>query len=95
MGGCLLGTVSLYLSAGRYGIFMLGWYFLNPKTLLLNLLPFLALALLFYALTDRAWLSYALTGIACLAYSFPQYWKLLGRNDPLYAEDLMIVGEAL
>lgn len=94
-GGCLMGLASLYLSAGRYGIFMFAWYFLRPKVLLLNLLPFLALALLFFGLTNRAWLSYLLTGLACIAYSFPQFWKLMGRNDPLFAEDLLIVAEAV
>ena len=92
---CLgLGLVSLYFSAGDYGLDLFRWYLTQPKVLVLNLLPFWLLGLLLLALLDRAWLAFALDAAVCLFFSWAQYWKLMARSDPIYAEDLLIFSEA-
>ena len=94
-GACLgLGLVSLYFSAGSYGLDLFRWYLTQPKVLVMNLLPFWLLGLLLLALLDRAWLAFALDAAVCLFFSWAQYWKLMARSDPIYAEDLLIFTEA-
>ena len=90
----LLGLMCLYFSTGVYGFDLFAWYFTQPLVLVLNILPLLALALLLLTLTDRAWLTFLLEAAVCLALSWAQHWKLLARGDPIYAEDLLLVGEA-
>lgn len=92
-GGCL-GLLSLYFSAGKYnGLFI---YILKQPTLTaLNLLPFIALALVLWGMTNRAWIAFLVDSIICLVYSWANYWKLMGRSDAVYAEDLTILKEGL
>ena len=93
-GGCALGLLSLYFSAGDHGLYLFAWYLTQPMVLVLNLIPFVLMLLLFYAAFGRAWLAYLTTGAVCLFFSWAQYWKLMARSDPIYAGDLLIVGEA-
>ena len=94
-GSCIcLGLMCLYFCTGVYGFDLFAWYFTQPLVLVLNILPLLALALVLMALTDRAWLAFGLEAVLCLIFSWAQYWKLLARGDPIYAEDLLLIGEA-
>ena len=93
-GGCCLGLLSLYFSAGDHGLYLFAWYLTQPKVLVLNLIPFVLLLLLFYAAFGRAWLAYLVTGAVGLFFSWAQYWKLMARSDPIYAGDLLIFTEA-
>ena len=90
-----LGLVSLYFSTGVHGTALFSWYFTQPLVLVLNMLPLVLLGLVLLALLDRAWLGYAVTAVITLVFSWAQHWKLLARGDPIYAEDLLIVGEAM
>ena len=92
--GCVLGLISLYFSSGDHGTALFSWYLTQPMVLVLNLIPFMLMLLLFYAALGRAWLAYLVTGAVCLFFSWAQYWKLMARSDPIYACDLLIVGEA-
>ena len=89
-----LGLASLYFSAGAHGAALFRWYLTQPQMLDLNLLPFLLLGLLLLALTGRPWLAFSLDAALCLFFSWAQFWKLLARSDPIYAEDLLILSEA-
>lgn len=91
----LLGPVALYFSTGVYGGALFSWYFTQPLVVFVNTLPLVVLGLLLLALFDRAWLGYALTAAITLIFSWAQHWKLLARGDPIYAEDLLIAGEAM
>ncbi|MBQ7099152.1 MAG: LTA synthase family protein [Oscillospiraceae bacterium] len=92
---CLgLGLASLYFSAGAHGAALFDWYLTQPLVLDLNLLPFLLLGLLLLALTGRVWLAFSLDAAVCLFFSWAQFWKLMARSDPIYAEDLLILAEA-
>ena len=93
-GGCFLGLVSLFFSAGDHGAALFSWYFTQPMVLVLNLVPFVLLLLLFYAAFGRAWLAYLVTGAVGLFFSWAQYWKLMARSDPIFAGDLLIFSEA-
>ena len=94
LGGCCLGLLSLYFSAGDHGLHLFAWYLTQPRVLVLNLIPFVLLTLLLYAALDRAWAAFLLSGSVCLFFSWAQYWKLMARNDPIYAGDLLILSEA-
>ena len=94
LGGCCLGFVSLYFSAGDHGTALFSWYLTQPMVLVLNLIPFVLLVLLLYAALDRAWLAFLLGGAVCLFFSWAQYWKLMARSDPIFAGDLLIFTEA-
>lgn len=89
-----LGLMSLYFSAGQYKLDLFFWFLTQPKVLILNILPYLLIFLLLFFLTGRSWISFLLTGSLTLIYSWAQYWKLLARNDPVFAEDLLILSEA-
>ena len=89
-----LGLMCLYFCTGVYGFDLFAWYFTQPLVLVLNILPLLALALVLLALTNRAWLTFLLEAVVCLAFSWVQHWKLMARGDPIYAEDLLLLGEA-
>ncbi len=91
----LLGPVSLYFSTGIYGTDLFYWYFTQPLVVFLNTLPLVLLGLVLFALLDRAWLAYSVTAAVCLIFSWAQHFKLLARGDPIYAEDLLLVGEAM
>ena len=92
--GASLGLISLYFATGSHGLPLFRFYLTQPTVLVLNLLPFVLLNLLLFALFNRAWAAFALNGAVCLFFSWAQYWKLMGRNDPIYAEDLTIISEA-
>ncbi len=94
LGACCLGLLSLYFSAGDHGLRLFRWYLTQSKVLILNLIPFILLTLLLYAALDRAWLAFLVSGCVCLFFSWAQYWKLMARNDPIYAGDLLIFTEA-
>ena len=94
LSGICLGLMSLYFSAGGYKLDLFRWYLTQPMVLVLNLLPFVLLGLLLFFLLNRAWLAFLLNGAVCLFFSWAQYWKLMARSDPIYAEDLLIFGEA-
>lgn len=93
--GIGLGVISLYFSTGihRWELFL--FYLEQPLILVMNLFPFILLNLLFFFLTNRLWISFSITGFLCLLYSCSNYWKLLARDTPVYAEDLTIVAEAV
>ena len=89
-----LGLMCLFFSTGVYGYDLYAWYFTQPLVVVLNILPLLALGLVLLALTNRAWVAFSLEAAVCLALSWAQHFKLLARGDPLYAEDLLLIGEA-
>lgn len=94
LAGSCLGLLSLYFAAAGSGA-LCRFYLKSPLLLALNLLPFALAALLLLGLTGRAWLAFALDGGICLLYSWAAYWKWLGRSEPLYADDLLAVREAV
>lgn len=89
-----LGLLSLYFVSGGSGV-LCRFYLKSPLLLALNLLPFVLFALLLLGLTGRAWLAFLLDGVVCLVYSWAAYWKWLGRTEPLYADDVAAVREAV
>lgn len=95
LSGIGLGFISLYFSAGRYGLSLFSFYLRQPLTVAVNLLPFLLLNLLLFFLTNRLWIAFAADSILCFLFSWANYWKLLSRDAPLIASDLLIVSEAL
>lgn len=95
LGGCCLGLLCLYFSTGEYGLGLFRFYLTQPLLLAVNILPFVLLSLVFFCLCNRAWGAFFLTGVLCLGASWAQYWKLIARSSPIYAEDLLILSEAV
>lgn len=90
-----LGLMSLYFSAGSYGLSLFRYYLTQPMVLALNILPYLLIFLIVFFLTGRSWIGFAVTGVVTLVYSWAQYWKLMARSDAVYAEDLLVISEAM
>lgn len=95
LSGLGMGVMNLYFGTGRYKLDLLEFYFQDLGLVLLNVLPFVLLILFLWALTNRAWISFLGTGIFTLIYSWAEYWKLMGRSDPIVAEDLTIITEGV
>lgn len=94
--GAGLGVMNLYFGTGRYKLDLLEFYFESDLPLvLLNVLPFVILILFLWFVTNRAWISFLLTGVFTLVYSWAEYWKLMARSDPIVAEDLTVVREGM
>ena len=90
-----LGALNLYFGAGRHTLFLLGFILRQPLLVLLNVLPFVLLTMLLWALTNRGWIAFLGAGVFTLLYSWAEYWKLMGRSDPIIAEDLGVISEGL
>ncbi|MBQ8893774.1 MAG: hypothetical protein IJ043_05120 [Clostridia bacterium] len=95
LAGACLGLLGLYFATGSYKLSLFRYYLQNPTLLVLNTLPYLLISLLLWFATNRAWIGFLSGGAVCLAYSFAEYWKLMARDDPIFAEDLTIFQEAL
>ena len=93
--GLCFGLMNLWFGTGRWGQELFDFYFTQPYLVLLNELPFVLLILLLWALTNRAWIAFLGTGVFTLIYSWAEYWKLLGRSDPIIAEDLTVISEGM
>lgn len=94
--GCVcLGLLSLYFSAGMYKLSLFHYYLTQPMVLVLNILPYLLIFLIVFFLTGRSWIGFSVTGVITLIYSWAQYWKLMARSDAVYAEDLLVLSEAM
>ncbi len=90
-----LGIIGLYFSTAQYGLTLFSFYFEQPRLIILNLLPYIIITYFVWFISNRPWIAYFCSGAICLVYSLCNYWKLVGRDDPLFAEDLTLVGEAL
>ncbi len=93
--GSCLGIMGLYFSAGSYKLDLFSFYMQDIKLVVLNTLPYVLICLLIWFISDRAWIGFLSSGVLCLVYSFSEYWKLVSRDDPIYAEDVTLIKEAL
>ncbi len=90
----LTGTMSLYFAARNFGGDLFLSYFINFKVAALNILPVIIIMAAFYFLFKRLWIAYIVTALLVMPLSWINYFKLLLRDDPLYAEDLLLAAEA-
>lgn len=94
LSGFCLGIISLRLAIGSYTRDMCQLYWDHPLVALLNILPVMALSLFLYGLTGRTAVSFFITAAATLGFSAGNFFKLVFRDDPLMAGDLMYLREA-
>lgn len=95
--GLYLGMNTLWfatLSDSNVSGFQLGLSYLNPITLLLNLLPPMLLLCCFTFLTGRPTLSYGITSGLSLLLCLVNYYKIILRGQPLVFSDLGLIFEA-
>ena len=88
------GILSLYFAASSYGMPMFKSYFSFSWIIVLNILPVVWLTLFLWFATRRAALSYGITAILVMIFTFINWYKLQFRNDPLLFEDIFLVREA-
>lgn len=96
--GCCVGVLSLMFAATAY-VKLTSWaifasYFMNPRILLLNLLPPVLLIWLFYFLSRRAWVGFLGSFVPVVGIALVNYFKIRLRSDPLLAVDLRLAAEA-
>ena len=91
----VLSLIGLYIGTGLYGAELMSFYLKHPVVIILNILPYLLICVTLWFLTNRAWIGFLTAGVICMVYSFAEYWKLLIRNDPVYAEDLLVAKDAM
>ncbi|MDR0818986.1 MAG: LTA synthase family protein [Oscillospiraceae bacterium] len=92
--GVLLGVISLYFAPEaelrRQDFFA---FFGYPDLIMLNILPVIVIIIFFYYLTNRVAIAFAGGCVVTLTPTFVNYYKLMFRNDPLYASDIMLLRE--
>ncbi len=93
--GIGIGIVSLYFGAAYYGRLMFFTYFKFPSLILLNIFPVVLLIFLIYLISNRAWVSFLVTTVVVMLFSWVNYFKLQLRNDPLLAADLSLILESI
>lgn len=89
-----IGAASLLLALGPYPMALANSFLERPLTLLLNLLPVVALMLALYGVTRRSGASFLVTAAVVLGLSLGHYYKLTFRDDPLMFADLLLLKEA-
>ncbi len=92
--GLGIGLVSLLLALGHYAPGIARGYFECPLILALNVLPVMALTLLFYGLLGRAHWAFLASAVVVLGFSCGNYYKLMFRDDPLMFADMLYLREA-
>lgn len=91
-----LGMSSMLLAYGSfYSVDIFFKYFTNIYLVLLNLLPPIALFVLFYGIIGRAWIAYLLDSVIVIGLSVANHFMLMFRNDPLMFSDVLYVREAI
>ncbi len=89
-----LALVPLWFSAVDQQEKLFESFFDLPIIAVLNILPVVLLCLFLYFVTNRAWLSWLLTGALALTLAFANIYKLTFRNAPIYFEDITLFREA-
>ena len=89
-----LGIISLRLAIGANTRDLCRIYWEHPVVAALNILPVVALSLFLYGLTGRTAVSFFITALVTLGFSAGNYFKLVFRDDPLMAGDLLYLREA-
>ena len=92
-----LCAVCLSFAIGRYEnlFYIFLGYLRTPEIFLLNWLPLFLLQLFLYALFNRQWAAFLLSGIIALAMSVGNYFKLIYRSDPFTFSDLTSIRAGL
>ena len=88
------GAAALWFASVELHGVLFPSYFTHPLILILNVLPAVLLALLFLAVTGRAWSAYLLTAVTVLGFAIADFYKLSFRDDPLMVSDLLCLREA-
>lgn len=89
-----LGGLSLLYAMKENRLAMLYSYLKHPLIIVMNVLPVIVLLALLYALTGRAFVAFPLTGAIVMGFTWANWFKLQFRNDPLMAEDVLLIKEA-
>ncbi|MDD3165439.1 MAG: LTA synthase family protein [Oscillospiraceae bacterium] len=92
--GICLGLTSLFFACLYLVRVRFDTYFQFPALVALNVFPAVALVLLLWFVTNRAWLSFAISSTVVLLMSFGNYFKVSFRDDPFVAEDLKVLVSA-
>ncbi len=90
----ILGFLSLLLAYGNYNSDIFVSYLKNPTILLLNILPVFLIMILFYGITGKAYVAFAIDSVLVLGFSCVNYYLLKFRDDPVMFSDIVYIREA-
>ncbi len=92
-----LCAVSLNFAIGRYEnlFYIYLGYLRTPEIFLLNWLPLLLMQLFLYAVCNRQWLAFLISGTVAMLMSIGNYFKLIFRSDPFTFSDLTSIRAGL
>lgn len=93
--GIILLVMSFQFTTVNLSKIMILNYFVEPKLLLLNLIPILILLYLLLFLTKRLWISFSFTSLFIIIIGIINKTKLFYRDDVLKFEDITLFKEAL
>jgi phosphoglycerol transferase MdoB-like AlkP superfamily enzyme len=93
--GVILGIVALFIASEPVGPELFAEYFGSPLLLLLNFLPGILLLFALYFISNRVWLSFALTSLTVLLPSWINLYKITYRSDTFVPEDIRLFGDTL
>ena len=89
------GIVSLFFAPAGYPKAIFLSYFSKPLILLLNILPVVFLILVLFFIINRIWLSFITAYSMVMVLTWINYYKLVFRDDPLLAADLVLISESV
>ncbi len=90
----ILGIISLYFASITVGNELFQSYFKTPIIPILNILPCIWLVFLFWFITRRAAVSFAISSLIVFGLSIANFFKLQFRNDAVLFGDLFLIKEA-
>ncbi len=93
--GLFIGFVCLYFGSFHFSDTMFTSYFHVDKLVILNLLPAIFLVFFLFFVSGRVTYSIFFSSILLIMLSWANHLKLLFRNDPLLAGDILQFFEAL
>ena len=91
----VLAIACLLLSYSNFSPDIFKGYFEHPMILVVNTLVAFALCMVLYTCIGRAWIAYLVTALVCLGIAIGNYYLIIIRCDPLQAEDILCLREAL
>ena len=93
----LVTVLALYATSitvpGSMGVFLS--YLKKPFIVTMNMIPVLAVTLVFYFIINKAWIAYLISGLIVFIMTAVNYLKIMVRNDPFVAMDFTLVNEAV
>ncbi|GMG97990.1 alkaline phosphatase family protein [Tepidimicrobium xylanilyticum] len=91
----LIMSITFIFSSAHFNIPMFKSYFTSKTLVFMNIFPILIFFTFAYILSNRLWLSFALSNLLFVTMSIINRFKLTFRDDPFTFIDITLVSESL